>query len=144
ATWTPRVHPDEGEHTLVVEDVVTRERDTAVVPWRLPFVVAATEDASRPYGEILLHSSTASLRMSSARYRISKLLDPRTGARRQVALDRAGAVVELDAIRREDDRLFVEKYGKLHPALFDKVEGAADEDRIPVAVWMRVDEQPVD
>jgi hypothetical protein len=144
ATWTPRVPPAEGEHTLLVEDVVTRERDTAVVPWRLPFVVAAAEDPSRPYGQVLLHSSTARLRMSSARYRISKLLDPRTGARRQVALEETGAVVDLGAIRREDGRRYAEKYGKLHPALFDKVERAAAEDRIPVALWMRVDEEPVD
>jgi hypothetical protein len=144
ATWTPLSPPDEGEHTLLVEDVVSRERDCAVAPWRLPFVVAASQDPARPYGEILLHSSTANLRMSARRYAISKLLDPRSGKRRQVALDEAGSVVDLDEILREDARMFVEKYGKIHPDLHEKIASASESKRISVALWSCWEEEPVD
>jgi hypothetical protein len=144
AMWTPDSPPAEGEHTLLVEDVVSRDHKAVVTPWRLPFVVAASENAVRPYGQVLLHSSTAHLRMSSARYAISKLLDPATGVRRQVAVDEAGNAVDLDAILREDARLFLEKYGKLHPLLYEKIASIPESERIPVALWIHVEEEPVD
>ena len=78
ATWTPSSALPEGEHTLLVQDVIAQKSGVAVTPWKLPFCVAACEDLGRPYGQVLLHRSTTRLRTSERQYSISKLLDPRS------------------------------------------------------------------
>ena len=68
ATWTPSSPMPEGEHTLLIEDVIAEESGIAVTSWKLPFCVAAREDLSHPYGQVLLHRSTTRLRMSERQY----------------------------------------------------------------------------
>jgi hypothetical protein len=120
ATWTPSSPMPEGEYTLLVEDVIAQESGVAVTSWKLPFCVAAREDLSRPYGQVLLHRSTTRLRMSERQYSITKLLDPRSGERCEIAVDEREERVDLAAILREDERLCVATYGRIHPTLYEE------------------------
>jgi hypothetical protein len=144
ATWTPLVPLPDGEYTLLVAGVTTREGNAVVTPHRSHFVVAATEAPETPYGQIVLHRSTTRLRNSDRQYAISKLLDPRTGRRSVVAIDTRGEPVDLDAVIAEDDRAAFEKYGKIHPTLFDELHRRGEFDRIPVAIWIALREPFVD
>lgn len=153
ATWRPLSPLPEGNYTLLIQDVIARDAEDAgrersddayVVPRAVPFHVVASDDPARPYGQILLHRSTAQLRMSGRRYVVSKLLDPRTGEHHEVALDSRGRSVDLAAILEKDARAYARRYGKIHPTLDDRI-AAPDEGRtVPVAVWLAVEEEPVD
>ena len=143
ATWTPLVPLPDGEHVLLVQGVTTA-RGAAAAPLIVPFRVAASENRTDPYGQVLLHKSTATLRMSDRRFTVSKLLDPKSGRRHQVAVDEQGASVDLDAIRREDDQRYAEQHGRIHPTLLAELSRGETARQIPVAVWLAVDERPVD
>jgi hypothetical protein len=143
ATWTPVAPLPDGEYRLLVQSVVSARSQTPVASLEIPFVVAVAESRNRPYGQVQLHQSTATLRMSDRRYAVSKLLDPRTGERSQIAVDEQGATVDLAAIRREDDRRYAERHGKIHPVLLAALEREDRPERLPVAVWLAIDERPV-
>ena len=85
ATWRPRSSLPEGEHTLLVEGVTTGDGGKTTPPWELHFQVVGSEHPGSPYGQVLLHRSRTKLRMSDRQYSISKLLDPESGSRYQVA-----------------------------------------------------------
>jgi hypothetical protein len=153
ATWTPLSPLPEGDATLLIEDVASRGADetgggrsvgAAVLPRTVPFRVAASEDPSRPYGHVVLHRSTVRLRASDRRYVATKLLDPRTGASREVAIDVRGRPAELAGILERDARAYARRYGKVHPVLDAALDGADEGETVPVAVWLAVDEEPID
>jgi hypothetical protein len=143
ATWTPLAPLPDGEHLLLVQHVTTTT-GAAVTRHEVPFRVSASENRVRPYGQVLLHQSTATLRMSDRRFTVSKLLDPRSGRRYEVAVDEQGAAVDLDAIIQEDHRLYAEQHGRIHPTLLAEISRGDAARRIPVAVWLAVEERPVD
>jgi hypothetical protein len=144
ATWKPLTPLIEGEHTLRIEDVTSRDGEKFISPWELHFVVAANEDPGGKYGQILLHRSRTRLRMSERQYSICKLLDPESGTRYEVALDERGETADLDALVLEDQRATFDKYGKIHPVLHLEIERRSDADRLPVGIWIAVEEEITD
>lgn len=143
ASWTPLAPLPDGEHTLLVQNVTATTGATGT-PHVIPFVVSASENRVRPYGQVLLHTSTATLRMSDRRFVVSKLLDPKSGRRYEVAVDEQGASVDLDAIRREDDERYAAQHGHIHPTLLAEMAREGEDRRLPVAAWVVVEERPVD
>src|SRR5512132_1075837 len=87
ATWKPLSPLPEGEHLLLIEDVTSSNGEKTVAPWELHFTVAANEHPGSPHGQILLHRSMTKLRMSEKQYLVSKLMDPESGRRYEVATD---------------------------------------------------------
>lgn len=144
ATWTLLSPLPDGEYTLRVEGVTSADGVRSVVPYDLNFTVLAQDHPGSPYGHVVLHRSRTKLRMSERQYAVSKLLDPQTGKRYEVAVDEQGQRMELDALVLEDRRAAFEKYGKIHPALFEKLEHGGDAQRLPVGVWIAVREDFVD
>jgi hypothetical protein len=144
ATWRPRSPLPEGEHTLLVEGVTTGDGGKTAPPWELHFQVVGSEHPGSPYGQVLLHRSRTKLRMSDRQYSISKLLDPESGRRSQVAVDEDGEQYDLEALAAQDQRAMLDRYGKIHPALYSELEHRRDDERIPVGIWMRVEEEFVD
>ena len=51
---------------------------------------------------------------------------------------------DLAAILREDERLCVARYGRIHPTLYEAMAQRGDDERLPVAVWPAFDEEMVD
>jgi hypothetical protein len=144
ATWTPLSPLPEGEYTLRIEGVTSVDGARSVTPYDLNFTVQTKEHPGSPYGHVVLHCSRTRLRMSERQFAISKLLDPQTGRKYEVAVDEQGQRVELESLVREDLRATFEKYGKIHPALFEKLEHYDAGQRLPVGIWIAVREDFVD
>lgn len=62
---------------------------------------------------------------------VSLLVDPATGA----------IETDVNAIQQKEDEAYAAKYGKLHPTLFDRLQTAAADELLPVAVWVAQDEK---
>src|SRR5690349_19861 len=144
ATWRPLSPLPEGEHTLVMEGVTTPDGQKTAALRELHFNVVENESLAQPYGQVLLHRSRTKLRMSDRQYVISKLLDPESGRRYQVAVDESGEAMDLETLVHRDQRALRDRYGKIHPALYSELERSNHEEQIPVGIWIRVDEEFVD
>jgi hypothetical protein len=144
ATWRPVSPLPEGEHSLLVEGVTTPDGQKVAAPWELHFNVMKEENAGHPYGQVLLHRSRTMLRMSGRQYAISKLLDPESGRRYQVAMDENGEPMDLETLVLQDQRAMRDRYGNIHPALYSELERRSGDERIPVGIWIRVEEVFVD
>ncbi len=144
ATWTSLSPLPEGEHTLLIEGVNSVDAKKSVTPWELHFTVAAKEFAGASYGQIVLHRSKTKLRMTDQQYSITKLLDPESGKRYEVAVDEHGNKVDLQDIILKDRQATFEKYGKIHPALHAQIDRQGENDRLSVGVWIVVQEDFVD
>jgi len=93
----------------------------------------------------VLHRTVAQLPLTGRRVRVTKVMNARTGAFSTEAADaRTGAAVDLAALRAVEERAHAAKYGKLHPLLYDELQRRAPFERIPVALWVHCEEQPVD
>lgn len=66
-----------------------------------------------------------------------KIFDAVTGRVYGVALDERGYTVNAAAIREANKAAFAQKYGKLHPVLFDYLQGAASDEKTEIGIWLK-------
>ncbi len=57
-----------------------------------------------------------------------------------VAVDQVGREVDAEALLRAEDAAHRKTFGKMHPLLAEKLSRTQAQERIPVSIWLRVDE----
>ena len=138
-----------GPHTLRVGELVSARGERLSEPVELPFFVSdsrAKVPATLRVESILRLKldRLGTTRVSAAarpdgRYvELMKAVHRRTGKAVALAFDQRGAKVDADALIAELQARRQARFGKLHPGLKAAVEAAGKEERLPVAVWLRL------
>lgn len=53
-----------------------------------------------------------------------------------VSMDLGGNIVDENAIKGQDSKAYTGKYGKLEPALYDRLQGVSGEEMTKVGIWL--------
>lgn len=78
----------------------------------------------------------AHYRMIDKRLWCMKISDHESDEMYAVSIDMDGNIVDETAIKDEERKAYVEKYGKLEPALYDRLQGASGGELIKVGIWL--------
>jgi hypothetical protein len=138
-----------GPHTLIVGELVSAKGERLSEPVEVPFFVSDSQAkvASSLRVESLVRLRVDRLgttRLSAARrpdgryIELMKTVNRRTGKPVELAFDQKGAKVDAGAVFAKIRRARQARFGKLHPVLLRALDEHQAEDRIPVAVWLRV------
>jgi hypothetical protein len=82
------------------------------------------------------HQTSKELPLTGKTLYLAKILDTTTGKAYGVAADGTGAIVDADSLRDVERRAYAERYGKLSPRLFERVEQTGSDEIIPVLIWL--------
>ncbi len=93
---------------------------------------------------VVLNRTTVQLRMSNKRFGLIKGMSIDGKETYEIAVNERGQQVDIDAILREDKRAYLKKYGKISPTLYNKMAKNRPGERLPVVLWLAVDEEKVD
>ena len=154
AVWEPTGTIRPGDYKVLVEDVVDvngrrlrgRQQDqfTVTDDGEARRLTPALAELAVPPGHVLLHRATISLRMGKEVLRAAKVLDPTSGRAYELCVDSSGRSVDLSARLSAEAEAYVERHGRIHPPLRRAAELAGEFERVPVAVWLAVEERPAD
>lgn len=67
---------------------------------------------------------------------MAKLRNKRTNEKYEIALDERGQVVDLENWLLEERRTEEERYGRMAPDLYERLETAGPDELIPVGIWL--------
>ena len=154
ASFVPENGLSPGPQTLVVEELVStrgkRLSERVEVPFFISDSRAKVDRKLRVESIVRLRiERLGTVRLSAARrpggkfIDIMKAVDRESGTPVELAFDQDGKRVDKTAIFEQIVENRRSAFGKLHPALKEAVAGAGEGDRIPVAVWFRVAEEPL-
>ena len=154
ASFVPENGLSPGPQTLVVEELVStrgkRLSERVEVPFFISDSRAKVDRKLRVESIVRLRiERLGTVRLSAARrpggkfIEIMKAVDRESGTPVELAFDQDGKRVDKTAIFEQIVENRRSAFGKLHPALKEAVAGAGEGDRIPVAVWFRVAEEPL-
>jgi hypothetical protein len=82
------------------------------------------------------HETSKVLPLTGKRLYLAKILDTTTGKAYGVAADETGTIVDTDSLRAAERRGYAERYGKLSPRLFERVEQTGSDETLRVLVWL--------
>jgi subtilisin family serine protease len=85
----------------------------------------------------IVAASRAQLPLTGFSPCVFKVLDRATGRIHGIALDDSGAEVDMQAFQQAESAAQRARYGRLDPALHDKLASASPGERLPVLVWAR-------
>lgn len=92
--------------------------------------------------ETVINTATVKLPLSGAVFTETKMFDLKTGSIVGSALDSKNSRVDAQKLIAEENRLFIEKYGKLTPEVYDAVQKRAGSDMISVGILLRIRDLP--
>jgi hypothetical protein len=84
----------------------------------------------------LLDSTTVNLPLTNRTVNTAKIVSARDENVLAASIDERGEEVDLALLKQEEERAYIAKYGKLDPALYDRVQGLRSAERVKVAFWM--------
>jgi len=84
----------------------------------------------------VISRTEAHYRMIDKRLWCMKISDHESDEMYAVSIDMDGNIVDETAIKDEERKAYVEKYGKLEPALYDRLQGASGGELIKVGIWL--------
>ena len=153
--WKPAEEMSPGRHQVVIDPIVGRNGDLLTRGRKIPFQVV--DSPARVPRSVAIESMVRlrieeldTVRLPVDRrpdgpfVDVFKATDRESGRPVAFAADQDGNEVDIDEIGRELGRRRAEKYGKLHPELHRRLEEAHPDDRVHVAVWLRVDPEVFD
>jgi hypothetical protein len=82
------------------------------------------------------HETSKVLPLTGKTLYLAKILDTTAGKAYIIAADETGTIVDMDSLRAAERRAYVERYGKLSPQLFERVEQTGSDETLPVLVWL--------
>ncbi|MBC8088269.1 MAG: S8 family serine peptidase [Phycisphaerae bacterium] len=151
ATWSADESITPGHHVLYVRGLVSSTQRAITDELVIPFFV--TDSLARPPRTVRVESISrlrvgdgTTQRLPSDRRPEGKFIELMKGAHRQtgapvaLAFDQAGHPVDADRIFERLQTARARKFGKLHPALFARLEKAGPRMRVSVALWLRSEE----
>jgi hypothetical protein len=84
------------------------------------------------------------LPLSRQQFSLAKILDPNSKKIYQVAVDENGNKIDFDDILKQNQKKYLEKYGKIHPTLHEEMEKRGEKAKIPVVIWLVVQDEEMD
>ena len=97
-----------------------------------------------PLKSKILTKSTAKLRLLNKELTVLKIYDEEKRADYQLTHDDNGKEVDFTELFEMERRMYVEKYGNIHPTLFKKIEAADPNTILNVMVWLKIkDDEPL-
>lgn len=153
--WKPARDIRPGRHQVVVDPIIGRNGDRLTRGWKVPFRVVDSP-AQAPRGvaiESMIRlriEELGTVRLPVERRPEGPFVDVFKGTDRQsgrpvaFASDHDGNQVDIDEMGRELSRRLADTYGKFHPTLRRRLEEADANERIHVAIWLRVDDEAFD
>jgi hypothetical protein len=84
----------------------------------------------------LLDSAIVNLPLTNRIVNTAKIVSPRDENVLAASIDERGEEVDLALLKQEEERAYISKYGKLDPALYNRVQGLRSADKVKVAFWM--------
>ncbi len=154
ASFVPENGLPPGPQTLVVEELVSERGKRLSDRLEVPFFISDSRAKIDPKLRVeslvrLRIERLGTVRLSAAKrpsgkfIEIMKAVNRKTGAPVELAFDQDGKRVNKTAIFEQIEQNRRAAFGKLHPALKEAVGDAGAGERIPVAVWFRVAEEPL-
>ncbi len=101
---------------------------------------AARSRRLKPGDLTVVRRSTVRLPLIGRTALAAKVLDRTNNDTFPIALDENDNEVDLNGLRQAEETAYTAKYGKLDPSLYDKVQAQRPEERIKVAVWLKLDD----
>ena len=101
----------------------------------------ALQHIAQAYNMPLEHLSVvartqAHYRMIDKKLWCMKISDHKSDEMYAVSMDLDGNIVDENAIKEQERKAYTGKYGKLEPALYDRLRGASGGDLIKVGIWL--------
>jgi subtilase family protein len=154
ASFVPENGLAAGPQTLLIEELVSargkRLSDRLEVPFFISDSRAKVDARLRVESIVRLRvGRLGTVRVSAAKrpagkfIELMKAVDRESGSPVELGFDQDGASVDTSAIFEQIEKNRRATFGKLHPALKEAVARAGEGERIPVAVWFRVGEEPL-
>lgn len=84
----------------------------------------------------MVAKTQAHYRMIDKRLWCMKISDHKSDEMYAVSMDTDGNIVDESAIKEQERKAYTGKYGKLEPALYDRLRGASGEEVIKVGIWL--------
>ena len=139
-----------GACTLTVSELLTTKGEKLVDYYRLPFSVIPTTGKIPPELRVehsvrLFVDDLNVVRLAPGQTTrgghvdVIKAVDRTSGAPIELAFDDRGQRVDIDGRLAELAKRRAAKFGRLHETLFQKLEKAKDNERIPIVVWPRIE-----
>jgi hypothetical protein len=143
--------PDElpvGSHRLVVNELLDTKGAGLEELMVCPFVVADLPDLS---GDMRVEHMTqfrvdelqvTRIPLTECGERVArsvKAVDRNSGEPAELALDEDGRAIDPGELRAAVEKRRLERFGKLEEALARRIEGAKDDEMVPVSIWARIE-----
>jgi hypothetical protein len=92
-----------------------------------------------PRGHFVLQSSTATMPLQKAKFRVHKIYDSNKNSDYELAYDSKFKKVNFDSVLKKELILFNKQYGKLHPVLYHMLAAKERPKFLQVAVWLDIE-----
>jgi hypothetical protein len=90
----------------------------------------------------VLSQTTIRMPVTQQTLDVTKVRDEATGQIQVVAHNTQGQVVDLNAAQAQEDAARQARYGKLDPALADRLNGVGPANTTPVSIWLNIPDPP--
>jgi uncharacterized protein (DUF2147 family) len=145
ATWVPASKMAPGSYTLLIENIADKSGLRTVRKRRIQFVVPNNwRSFPKTRGDhYVISMSKTKLPLSGQQFDLAKIFDPASNKVYQVAIDEKGNKIKFDEVMIQSQKKYLEKYGKLQPKLYEEIEKRGEKAKIPVAVWLAIQDDDV-
>jgi hypothetical protein len=123
--------------TFAIQPPSTAQEDEKLSATEQRLLEVAARNQGMAASELqLLDSATVNLPLTNRTVNTAKIVGARDENVIATSIDERGEEVDLALLKQEEERAYVAKYGKLDPALYNRVQGLRSAERVKVAFWM--------
>lgn len=153
--WLPEQPLAEGSYTFRIDELRSVDGEVLIETLEVPFYVyesraevpehfAVVGFARLVIDDLDVVRIPLGSRPQADYIELLKAIDRESGQAQEFAFDAAGQRLEVEAVHGDLDARWTERYGKLHPALADRLAGISQDRPVDVALWLIHDETPLD
>ncbi len=146
AIWSPLAPLPMGSHTLKVGNLLTQSGEGVADNLEVPFFITDSKaEVSKDLAvqsmvrlaveELGTRRLSAEKRPEGNYIEVMKASDRKTGAPKALGFDQEGKAIDIDATFAAIETARANKYGKLHPSLYDRLE-ADSKNPVEAAIWL--------
>jgi len=97
--------------------------------------IVKTQGISEEQLEIV-NEGHATFSLTKQKLWAGKVRDKKTGEIYGIYLDKNGNIADFKKAKEKENKAYKDKYGKLEPALYEKLQDMDSDDKIKVAIWL--------
>lgn len=142
--WRPKSPPKEkGELSFLLQGIATSGREQKLEKQEITYKIlpGPFEPREIPEGYSIINRSRTSLRDLGAQHNLFKLFHEKKDEVIELAFDDEGKPVEWKELLEQDEAAHAEKYGLIHPELYEQLKVTASDEVLGTMIWLNVDPQ---